>query len=151
MNLTVSLMTKEDLPEVIELQNEAFEHPWTDAMLRAELLNAWSQVLLARHERQLLGFGVIWFVHDEVHILNLAAKTSARRQGIARFLLSQMLRCALDKRCRTLTLEVRKSNEPAIALYRGFEFDIVGLRKGYYQDNQEDALIMTRSLTTQAS
>jgi [ribosomal protein S18]-alanine N-acetyltransferase len=147
MNVSIRLMTASDLPLVVDLQHDAFSHPWTENMLRSELSHEWSRVFLAFDDVSVLvGFAVVWLVHDELHVLNIASRSSHRRQGIAQLLFARILSLAQEFRCQNMTLEVRKSNTAAIALYEKFRFQAVGTRRAYYQDNQEDALVMTCAL-----
>ena len=143
-------MTVADLDSVAELNRAAFDSPWSADLIRRELSNEWSSVVLVEEpggqERMLLGFLVYWLVHDELHILNIATHPESRRRGVARFALSAALEQGVRHCCRLATLEVRKGNTPAIELYRAHGFRVVGTRPKYYADNGEDAVIMTRSL-----
>ena len=98
------------------------------------------------------GYVSIWFVTDEAHITGIAVRQPYRQRGIGELLLLGSLELALSRRCRTATLEVRVSNTPAQALYEKYGFQRKGVRKGYYSDNREDALVMTTDpLDTSAS
>ncbi len=92
-----------------------------------------------------VGFIVTWHIVDEVHIANLAVHPAFRRQGLGRALLRHALEAARRSGMTSALLEVRAGNAAALALYRAFGFEVVGRRKGYYQDNREDALLMTLS------
>lgn len=143
-------MTLADLDAVELLQRRAFAYPWSAALLRAELDHTWSTVLLAEHQGpddiEVMGVVVFWIVHDELHILNVASSPDFQRQGVARTLITEALGRARTAACRMATLEVRRSNLPAISLYEGFGFRTVGVRKRYYAKEGEDALVMERSL-----
>jgi ribosomal-protein-alanine N-acetyltransferase len=91
---------------------------------------------------KLVAYGGIWVVLDEGHIMNIAVHPDYRRGGLASMILLEMLKGAREKGATRFTLEVRKSNEPAIALYERFGFKKAGYRKGYYKEENEDALIM---------
>jgi ribosomal-protein-alanine N-acetyltransferase len=114
-----------------------------------ELSRAWARVWVARAagtDATPLGFLVAWHVVDELHILNVATAPEARRRGVGQALVREALAYAATSRVRLVLLEVRRSNEPAIRLYRKHAFRTSGLRVGYYADNNEDALEMALSL-----
>ena len=95
-------------------------------------------------QRQLLvGFVGLWYMAGEAHIVSIAVRESYRRKGLGELLLIGSVEMAIRRDCQVVTLEARVSNEPAIALYRKYGFNEVGLRRRYYSDNGEDALIMT--------
>lgn len=143
-------MEHADLEAVETLQRRAFAYPWSAALLRAELDHTWSTVLLAEsiggRQREIMGVVVFWIVHDELHILNVASSPDFQRRGVARTLITEALDRARARECRIATLEVRRSNLPAIALYEGFGFRTVGVRPRYYAQEGEDALVMERAL-----
>lgn len=140
-------MTLDDLGPVMEVERRAFPSPWSEDLFRRELTHDWSTILLAHDENgRLLGFVLFWVVHDEIHILNVAVDPEVRRRGVAKTLLAELLERGRARGLALATLEVRVSNEPAIALYRGLGFREVGIRKGYYVDNREDAIVMVLDL-----
>lgn len=95
-------------------------------------------------QRQLLvGFVGIWYMAGEAHIISIAVRQAYQRKGLGELLLIGTVEMAMRREAQVVTLEARVSNEPAIALYRKYGFNEVGLRKRYYSDNGEDALIMT--------
>jgi [ribosomal protein S18]-alanine N-acetyltransferase len=89
-----------------------------------------------------VGYILTWLVADELHVLNVATDPSHRRRGIGRALVDQAVAFAKERQVRIVLLEVRRGNQPAIRLYRSFGFSVLGLRRGYYSDNGEDALEM---------
>lgn len=140
-------MVAADLDEVDALQQSSFSNPWSLELLQKELANEWSTVLLAEETaegaaRRILGFVIFWLVHDEVHILNVAVAPARRREGLARTLLAECLAQGRSASARLATLEVRGSNVPALSLYRSLGFRQAGVRKSYYVDNGEDAVVM---------
>jgi [ribosomal protein S18]-alanine N-acetyltransferase len=144
-------MTADDMPEVLEIERVAFTNPWSPELLRRELTHDWSTILLAEEElapgvRRLLGFAIFWVVHDELHILNVATDPSQRRRGVARAVMDATLERGRQRRCVMATLEVRRSNEAALSLYRGLGFRAVGVRPNYYVDEGEDAIVMILDL-----
>lgn len=153
--LSLRPMVPDDLAAVDALSKEAFEHPWSEELLRRELEHDWSTVLLAVEEssssgerpvERIVGFLVFWLVHDEIHILNIATLPAFRRRGAARALLAQAEKTGVAKGAVLATLEVRKSNSPAIALYEGLGYRRMGVRPGYYAPDGEDAIVMSKSL-----
>ena len=139
-------MRPEDLDEVMRVERLAFAHPWSTELFRRELDHDWSTVLLAEERTAegivLLGFVIFWLVHDEVHVLNVAVDPGHRRKGVARALLHACLRAGQAHGAVLATLEVRKTNQAALALYQGMGFRQVGLRPNYYVDEGEDAVVM---------
>ena len=147
-----------DLPQVLAIERRSFPTPWSLAMFVLELSRP-SGVCLAMTEveqgssrggagraragqQRLLAYLICSRYVDDWHIMNIAVDPTARRRGIATVLLEELF--ARAGRDRAYTLEVRTSNGPAIALYERFGFRAAGLRKRYYQDTGEDALIMWR-------
>lgn len=143
-------MTVEDLEAVVALEKRAFAYPWSAELLRQELDHTWSTVLLAEEAEGpvpvLLGLVIFWLVHDELHVLNVASDPAFQRRGVARFLIGEAIARARQHGCVLATLEVRRSNGPAIALYEGFGFRTVGVRARYYREEGEDALVMLLDL-----
>lgn len=144
-------MVATDLDEVMRVEKLAFSHPWSTALFERELEHDWSTILLAEEPGQdgkplLLGFVIFWLVHDEVHVLNVAVDPKHRRRGVARALLCECLRRGQVHGAVLATLEVRKSNAGALALYGGLGFRQVGVRPNYYVDEGEDAIVMIRDL-----
>lgn len=144
-----------DLPRVMEIEAAGFRHPWSLAQLRAELGNAWSVMLAAVEpgpdgRERMAGYIVVWVVHDELHVLNVATAPEDRRRGVGRALMDEAASLGRARACRLATLEVRRSNDPAIALYRSLGYRQVGLRPRYYAEENEDALLMTLDLAPDA-
>jgi [ribosomal protein S18]-alanine N-acetyltransferase len=144
-------MRPEDLEAVMEIQRVSFKNPWSMDLFRREMSHDWSTILLAEQmpdsgSPRALGFLIFWLVHDEIHILNVATAPQARLQGIARTLLETALARGRQHRCALATLEVRRSNEAALGLYKAFGFRPVGIRPNYYVEESEDAVVMVLDL-----
>jgi [ribosomal protein S18]-alanine N-acetyltransferase len=144
-------LTYADLPQVVAIERRAFTSPWSLAMFVLELSKPTGICLAAEMsssgEEPELGGYLICSRYDTVwHVMNVAVDPTRRRRGIA----TAMLNALLDRveRDAQLTLEVRRSNHGAIALYEGFGFKAAGVRPRYYADNGEDALIMWRTPAT---
>lgn len=144
-------MVLEDLDAVMEIQRASFKNPWSTELFKRELTHDWSTILLAEEGARagkpaLLGFLIFWLVHDELHILNVATAPPARKRGVARTLIRHALERGRKAGCTLATLEVRRSNEAAINLYKSFGFRPVGVRPNYYVDEGEDAIVMVLDL-----
>jgi len=105
-----------------------------------------SRSFVAVLEERIVGYVIAWFLRGEVHVLNLAVTEAQQRKGIARYMLAHIVTMANEEACHLVTLEVRVSNEPAKMLYLSMGFAPVGIRRRYYHDNNEDALVMTKRL-----
>ncbi len=141
----------QDVARVMEIERDGFKHPWSRQLIERELGHAWSQILLAFETEpeggeRVLGYIVFWLVHDEVHVLNVATALEARRRGVGRALMAAAEEAGLARGARLSTLEVRRSNEPAIALYRAIGYRQVGIRPRYYAEENEDAIVMVKPL-----
>ena len=126
--------------ELSRLAEEAF--PGQPFSMREEVARPWTRLWVAFESGAPASFLVGWHVADELHILNVATAPAARRRGLAAALIERVLAYAVEHHLRLMLLEVRRSNEPAIALYRKHGFSIFGVRKAYYADNDEDAIEM---------
>jgi len=137
-----------DLPRLMAIEAAGFPHPWSEALLRAELAHAWSIQRAAVAPGpdpggRILGYIIFWLVHDEIHVLNVGTAPEARRRGLARALMDEAVAIGRETGARLSTLEVRRSNAPAIALYRALGYQEVGIRPRYYAEENEDAIVMT--------
>lgn len=131
-----------DVPAVTEIERRVFGDPWSDAFFHAELDLGQVHARIAEVGGALAGYSLAWLGSGEGHLGNLAVVGEARRRGVARALIEDLLERARECGVRQIALEVRVSNFAAQALYRGHGFRLVGLRRGYYRDNGEDALVM---------
>ena len=137
-------LTYADLPQVVAIERRAFTTPWSLAMFVLELSKPSGVCLAADVEGELVGYLVCSRYDTVWHVMNIAVDPDRRRRGIATALLQALLeRVGRDA---PVTLEVRHSNTGAIALYERFGFRSAGVRRRYYADNGEDAVIMWRSL-----
>lgn len=137
-------MDRSHVDQVAALERECFSMPWNETMLEDALYNDNACFIVAEDdEGNVIGYAGLNTVLDEGYINNIAVEEAARRHGVASALLDVFCRFA-EVNLAFLTLEVRKSNTAAIAMYEKYGFQQAGLRKGYYQRPREDALIMTR-------
>lgn len=141
--IKIEFMQVKDLDEVMQIERVSFPSPWSRQMFLIDLLdNSSAYYLVARYREKLAGYTGFWLIGDEMHIANLAVHPDLRRQKIAHRLLLAGFNLALSKGARRSTLEVRVSNLAAQKLYEKFGFVRGGIRKGYYSDKNEDAVIM---------
>lgn len=153
--ITIRPMRVEDLATVYQIDCLSFSLPWPANAFRYELMEnqnsrLWVAELTSADEvGVVVGAIVVWLVVDEAHIATLAVHPDYRRRGIATQLLKTALQESARLGMRSATLEVRAGNLAAQALYQRFGFEVVGRRRAYYQDNHEDALIMTLSCIEQ--
>ena len=144
-NVRIVPMTSAHLDEVADLERVCFSTPWSRNMLAEELDNACSAFLVALDDDDsVVGYAGLLVIADEGYITNVAVRPESRRGGVAGQLLDVFLKFAEANQLAFLTLEVRESNYPAIALYGSRGFRAVGRRKNYYEHPKEDAVIMTR-------
>jgi ribosomal-protein-alanine N-acetyltransferase len=147
---TIRRLIYADLPLVIAIERRSFPTPWSLAMFVLELSKASGICLAALDGDELVGYLVCSRYDTVWHVMNVAVAPERRREGVAAALLTHLFDEA-DKPGEQYTLEVRPSNVPAIALYESFAFKRAGLRKGYYHDNKEDALIMWRTVGAESA
>ena len=142
--LVIRRLTYADLPQVIAIERRAFPTPWSLAMFVLELSKPSGICLAAVRDERIVGYLVCSRYDTVWHVMNVAVDERLRRGGIATTLIERLFERA-DGPGVQFTLEVRLSNDPAIALYEHFGFESAGVRPGYYHDNKEDALIMWRT------
>ncbi len=149
--ITFRPMSLADIPRVHQIDLLSFSMPWSERSYRFELLENESSLILVAENNlagappELVGMIVLWVILDEAHVATIATHPDYHGQGIGRQLLARGLLAAYDRGARASFLEVRRSNQAALRMYHHFGFEVVGERRGYYQDNHEDALLMTLS------
>lgn len=138
-------MLPADVPAVHALDRLSFSLPWPESSYRFEVGENSNAIPLVVETAngEVVGMAVTWVIVDEAHIATIALHPGLRRRGLGRRLLAESLRQAYERGARLAYLEVRRGNMAAQALYLDFGFTIVGERPRYYQDNHEDALLMT--------
>ncbi len=160
----VEPMRQSDVATVAAIERIIFTMPWSSNAFGYELrANPLSHYFVARTrsvkpgidanglDPSIIGYGGFWMMLDEAHICTLGVHPDWRRRGVGELLLSSMIEAAARLNANVVTLEVRVSNLPAQRLYEKYGFSTVGVRKGYYSDNQEDALIMTTEPIAEAA
>ena len=149
MHVRIVPMNADHLDELVELERICFSTPWSRNMLAEELDNACSAFLVAVDANEkVVGYAGLQVVLDEGYIANIAVFPEHRRKGVAGQLLQVFMNFAEANRLAFLTLEVRASNQAAIALYANRGFEEVGRRKNYYEHPGEAAIIMTKEFAS---
>ncbi len=139
-----------DLRTVIALEREIFPDPWSREAFRREVEAAgvsWTRVAVDADTGSVIGYLVAWFVFDEVHLANVAVAPDARRRGVAQRFLDELAEEGRKRKARFIVLEVRRSNAAARRLYERNDYYTVDVRKGYYRNNREDAMVMVKPLS----
>ena len=142
--IIITQMTKDDIEDVVQIEAEAYgEHHWSKSSFYDEMQNNLAKYYVAKTSSgELVGYAGTWHIIDEGHITTIAVKKDFQRQHIGEAIIIKILEDCYANMIKYLTLEVRVSNQAAIGLYTKYGFNSLGTRKGYYQDNNEDALIM---------
>ena len=144
VNFTIVPMRQCHIEEIASLERTCFSDPWSSAGLSAELENPAARFFVALDHQKVVGYAGMHCVAGEGYLANVAVLPAYRRQGVARALVSTLTYLAEQEHFAFVTLEVRKSNQAAIALYRGLGFRPVGERRGFYDHPKEDALLLTK-------
>lgn len=137
-------MKAEHVPQVAVLEKTCFADPWSEMSIASELRSIWSYWVVALDGDQVVGYVGSQSSCDETDIMNIAVHPDWRRRGIAESLIDNLIRELKNRGSRALMLEVRISNDPATRLYEKLGFRQVGLRKNYYRNPREDALILRK-------
>ena len=142
--IIISEMTKDDIDDVVKIEEEAYgKHHWAKSSFYDEMSNNLAKYYSAKTiDGELVGYAGTWHIIDEGHITTIAVKKDYLRNHIGEAIIHKIVEDCYKDGIKYLTLEVRVSNIPAIKLYEKYGFQSLGTRKGYYQDNDEDALIM---------
>lgn len=141
--VTLEAMREDDIPHVLAIERQSFRTPWPrDAYTHELNENRLAAYLVARAENEIVGYAGMWIILDEAHVTTIAVDPRYRGQHIGERLLLGLIDAALGRGARWMTLEVRRSNDVAQTLYKKYGFREIGVRKGYYSDNREDAIVM---------
>lgn len=142
-------MTDDDLGKVIDVENAAYEHPWTLGIFR-DCIRVGYSCWVYEDNDAVVAYGIVMLSGAEAHVLNLCVHPNCQRRGIGRLMLSHLTQTSRESGADTILLEVRQSNVIAIQLYLSADFHELGVRTGYYPDHdgREDAMIFAKSLIT---
>ena len=148
--IRVDAAAEDDVPAILDIEHESFSPPWPHGALLSEVFSEDSFFAVARRRRLLrrsspvVGFIILRRFGDDGELMQIAVDTGSRRQGIADILMDAAFRQAAEWVLTSVFLEVRKSNEAAVALYEKHGFEPVRIREAYYSDPTEDAVVMMR-------
>lgn len=145
--MTIVPMNETHVAPIAALEKECFGDPWSEKSIASELDNPLSLWLAAMEGDTLVGYVGSQTCMDETDMMNIAVSPAHRRKGVGKGLIEALVEALKEKGSRCLTLEVRASNEGAIALYQNMGFAQIGLRKNYYRNPREDALILRKEWT----
>ncbi len=141
-------LCRDDIGAVMAIERVSFPTPWPPKLFEEEIDRSFSDALVAVREEDgaVVGYAVCWTVADESHLLNIAVDPGVRGRGIGRALLAECIRRGAAAGAARILLEVRTGNDAARRLYEREGFSVAGMRKGYYTDTGEDAVVMTREI-----
>ena len=140
--VTIRRMNEIDIDGVLVVEEHSFTTPWSRAGFVAEMKNELSHYLVMIESGKVIGYAGMWVIVDEAHVTNVAILSEYRGQKLGEKLMNELIQHAKIRGAVSMTLEVRMTNTAAKALYEKFGFVSRGIRRNYYTDNQEDAVIM---------
>lgn len=147
MKISVREMVEADLDRIMEIEEATFTTRWSrDAFLQELNRNVLAKYIVGEVDGYVVGYGGIWLIIDEGHITNIAVEEKYRGLGVGNRILEGLVELSEDNNIRALTLEVRKSNKVARSLYAKYGFTNKGIRRNYYRDDGEDAIIMWKTI-----
>jgi ribosomal-protein-alanine N-acetyltransferase len=135
-----------DLDQVAEIEKVSMPSPWAKELFEEELKREAAHYFVVEENGRVVGYMGYWKAPEEAHIINLAVDPAFRQKGVGSEMMERCLRFAYNQGARLATLEVRESNLAAQALYEKMDFRTVAIRKNYYSDNQENAVVMLKTL-----
>ncbi len=143
LEIEVIPLRRRHLPSVLRIEGKVYPRPWSAGLFLSELAQKGSRAyFVARHGGRVVGYAGVMILGDEGHVTNIAVDPSYHRNKIGSRLLVALVDASRQRRVRSMTLEVRRANTGAQAMYRQFGFQTVGVRRGYYVETGEDAYIM---------
>lgn len=142
-DLRIRSMSREDIKDVLEIERRSFPTPWKRTVFLTEIeQNVSADYIVAEAENEVLGYAGMWIFLHESHITNIAVHPDEREKGIGGFLLLSLMNRSMRFKVYRMTLEVRESNDIAKIFYRNYGFKVRGIRRNYYTDTDEDAIVM---------
>jgi ribosomal-protein-alanine N-acetyltransferase len=139
-------MVMGDLEQVLVIEQNSFPTPWSTTLFKREMELDFSYFFVLELDREIIGYINFWLSVGEVHIMSIAVKEEYRKRGIGSYILKYSMSTARRLGGEYVYLEARITNSAALALYRKSGFELIGIRRGYYTDTKEDALILAREL-----
>lgn len=143
-DLTICPLEEKYIDAIISIENLCFPTPWTRKSMEDELQNKFAKYVVVKKGNTVIGYGGIWLIVGEGHITNIAVHPEFRGIGVGNIIVESLINLCHKRNVFSMTLEVRASNFIAQNLYKKFGFKENGIRKKYYSDNDEDAIIMWR-------
>ncbi len=137
-------MEREDIDRVLKIEQASFSQPYSRDLFEEELVLDLAHPCVMKTSDMVVGFMDYWVVRDEAHLITIAIDPSYRKLGLATQFMEYLLKDCAEKKVRKIYLDVRKSNVAAITLYEKFAFQKISVRKKYYSDNSEDAIVMEK-------
>lgn len=148
VKMAIREMVAEDIPAILEIDESSFLTPWTEEVYKNELTNnEYAQYFVVETEEEIVGYIGLWIVLDDAQVTNIAIRPAYRGYKIGEKLFGFAISSLMEQGIERLSLEVRESNTIAQNMYRKFGLVSGGVRKNYYKDNGEDALLMWVNLT----
>lgn len=144
-------MCPEDIEAVYRISCGSFSHPWSKDAIKKELSNPAASYFVATQEKEVIGYAGMWHMADEGEVINIAVSSTNRCKGIGAQLLEALLEEAIAHQLTSVFLEVRENNKTAQSLYKRHGFNIIGIRKRYYRDPEEDAILMSYEMSERTS
>lgn len=144
-NLSIAPMQLDDIDHVMVIENSVYPHPWTRGNFLDSLYSRYETAVLRDTSYSVLGYFLVMLAVDEAHLLNITVRRDLQGKGYGLLLLDRVVALARDKKMASILLEVRPTNERALAIYERYGFSRIGLRKGYYpaaNNTREDAIVM---------
>ena len=141
-NIVIKRADERYLEDICELERLCFTTPWPVEVIYEDICVSKHLYYVICENEKVVGYAGMWLILDEAHINNICVHPDYRCRGYGKKLLKRLIRAAYKYGGDSITLEVRRSNTTAITLYESLGFEVEGVRKGYYQDNREDAIIM---------
>jgi ribosomal-protein-alanine N-acetyltransferase len=143
LDIEVGAMRRRHLPAVLRIEGKVYPRPWSAGLFLSELAQKGSRAyFVARYQGKVLGYAGVMILGDEGHVTNIAVDPAYHRHGVGTRLMLSLIEESRERRVRSMTLEVRRANAGAQAMYRSFGFQTVGVRRGYNDETGEDAYIM---------
>ncbi|WP_395946158.1 ribosomal protein S18-alanine N-acetyltransferase [Caedibacter taeniospiralis] len=154
MQYQILPLSENHLPQIMDIEREVFEYPWSASQMKDSILSAHTETWgLFDSNNHLIAFVIVSVIFDEAEILNFSVAKRYQHQGFGQRLLAYLMNHLSYKQTEKLFLEVRVSNIPAISIYKKYGFQQISIRKNYYRvgDKHEDAMVLQATLQTQSS
>ncbi|MBP5661745.1 MAG: ribosomal protein S18-alanine N-acetyltransferase [Clostridia bacterium] len=142
----VTTLKQKWIDGIAAIEQVSFADPWSRTAFESELTNPLARYAVAVEDETVLAYGGFWKIVDEAHITNVAVAPQARRQGLGRAVMQELIRTAKEEHLAAMTLEARVSNRAALALYESLGFHVVGVRPGYYANGEDAAILWLEEL-----